>query len=201
MFGDRWRFGIECEIQDCELDPWGSREPYGSLWLWAAGQLIGNSHAAEQLIHGFGPLESARNNPGNRRSSDVPGTTNLDKLDFIIWVRFGDDSDFDSAKWGTREIGQLRRFEVSRFEVLPRGHSPFHDGWEAVLLDDAEQETLVWRRWRGDATETHELSLPHREFTSVITLASDWFRDSRRGRIGAEEDRSGEKPRLVKRIR
>ena len=23
MFGDRWRFGIECEVQDCELDPCG----------------------------------------------------------------------------------------------------------------------------------------------------------------------------------
>lgn len=34
MFGDRWRFGIECEVQNCELDPWGSPEPYGSLWLW-----------------------------------------------------------------------------------------------------------------------------------------------------------------------
>ena len=31
MFGDRWDFGIECEVQGCELDPWGSREPFGSF--------------------------------------------------------------------------------------------------------------------------------------------------------------------------
>jgi hypothetical protein len=100
MFGDRWRFGIECEVQDCEFDPWGSREPFGSLWLWIGGQLIGNPDTAEQLLHAFGPLESAIRSTGQRKASTVPGTSHLDKSDFIAWVRFGENDDFDPERWG-----------------------------------------------------------------------------------------------------
>jgi hypothetical protein len=60
MFGDRWRYGIECEVQDGDVDPWGSREPFGSFWFWVGGRAIGNTAVAEQLIHGFGPLDPVR---------------------------------------------------------------------------------------------------------------------------------------------
>ena len=30
-FGDRWRFGVECEVQDCDVDPWGTLQPFGSF--------------------------------------------------------------------------------------------------------------------------------------------------------------------------
>lgn len=188
MFGNRWRFGIECDLEDCDLDPWGSREPYGSLWLWAAERLIGNPEVGEQLIHGFGPLETVAHSAGSRGASEVPGKTNLDKLDFIRWVDFGDDGDFDSARWGTRSIEELRQFDAKRFALFPISFSPFQDGWQAVLLDDGEQETLVWRKWRGVVDETHELSLPQAEFTSVIRRAADWFRNIRRTRVGTGKD-------------
>lgn len=166
-----------------------------------AGQLIGNSGAAEQLVHGFSPLDAVRIDAGNRRSSEVPGTTNLDKLDFIIWVGFGDDEDFDIAKWGLQKIGHARKFDVQCFELFPRGYSPFQDGWEAVLLDDGQRETLVWRQWREDVGETHELSLPQGEFTSVIALATDWFSALHRSRLATVERTPDEKPGLVHRVR
>jgi hypothetical protein len=186
VFGDRWRFGIECEVQDCEFDPWGSREPYGSLWLWIDGQVIGNTAQAEQLIHAFAPLQSAINSPGQREAATVPGTSNLDKLDFIAWVRFGEDEDFNSERWGPGDIEQLRRFQVEPFKVWPRGYSPFHDGWEAVLLEHEEHETVVWRHWCGEAAKTHEVSFPRGEVTRVIGLANEWFCPLQRNRTGTE---------------
>ncbi len=186
MFGDCWRFGIECEVQDCEFDPWGSREPFGSLWLWIGGQLIGNPDTEEQLIHALGPLESAIQRKGQRNASKVPGTSYLDKPDFIAWVRFGEDDDFDRERWGAGEtIEQLRHFEVAPFEIFPRGFSPFHDGWEAMLFEDADGETIVWRNWRGSEANTHELSLPVREVTRVIALAADWYTHFRQMRLGS----------------
>ena len=56
MFGDRWRFGIECEVQGSEVDPWGSREPFGSFWFWVGGQVVGDPDIAEQLMHAFTPF-------------------------------------------------------------------------------------------------------------------------------------------------
>ena len=52
-FGDRWRFGIECEVQDCDVDPWGTLQPFGSFWLWLGGRAVGNTDVSEQLVLGF----------------------------------------------------------------------------------------------------------------------------------------------------
>ena len=197
MFGDRWRYGIECEVQDSDVDPWGSREPFGSFWFWVGGKAVGNTALAEQLIHGFGPLDPVRCSSGDRKASDVPGVSYLDKLDFIIWLRFGDDAEFDVERWGNRDVSQLRQLDLTRFEVIPRGNSPFQDGWEAVLLEDAEQETFIWRQWSGDIGQTYELSLPLGEFAKVAALADEWFRSFRRSRVGSETRVGNEKPQYV----
>jgi hypothetical protein len=198
-FGDRWRFGIECEVQEGDVDPWGSRGPFGSFWFWAGGQIVGNADRAEQLIHAFRSVDLVRNSSGNRRASDVPGASCLDKFDFIIWVRFGEDAEFDAGRWGNREIAELRGLDLTRFEIIPRGESPFHDGWEAVLLEDGERETFVWREWRGELGHSHELSLPLGEFSRVLTLAGDWFRRLPSNTAGRAGGTSNNKPRFVHR--
>jgi len=199
MFGDRWGFGIECEVQNSDVDPWGSREPFGSFWFWAGGQVVGNTAVAEQLIHAFGPLDLVRRSSGNRKASEVPGVSCLDKLDFIIWARFGDDAEFDVVRWGDRDVSQLRELDLTRFEAIPRSYSPFQDEWEAVLLEGDEQETFIWRQWCGDVGQTHELALPLGEFAKVAALADDWFRDFRRSRGGSETSVGNDKPRYVER--
>jgi hypothetical protein len=198
-FGDRWRFGIECEVQDCHVDPWGSRQPFGSFWFWVGGQVVGNTDISEQLFQAFWPLDQVNTNSGNRKASDVPGASRLDKFEFIIWLRFGEDADFDVGRWGNQDIDQLRQLDLTRFEIIPRGSSPFQDGWEAVLLEDGEQETFIWRQWSGDVGHTHELSLPVGDFSRVLGPASDWFRDFRRSRGGNEERAGNDKPRYVER--
>ena len=82
-FGDRWRFGIECEVQHCEVDPWGTLEPFGSFWLWVKGRAIGNTDVSEQLVSGFSRLRASRRCSGRRTDDRFPGMTNLDKLDFV----------------------------------------------------------------------------------------------------------------------
>jgi len=79
MFGDRWRFGIECEVQGSEVDPWGSREPFGSFWFWVGGQVVGDPDIAEQLMHAFTPFYLPRHSHASRKASDVPGVSPLDK--------------------------------------------------------------------------------------------------------------------------
>jgi hypothetical protein len=73
MFGDRWRFGIECEVQDCEVDPWGTLEPFGSFWFRVGGRAVGNTDAAEQLVLAFSPLPQLALLSGNRRATALPG--------------------------------------------------------------------------------------------------------------------------------
>lgn len=120
----------------------------------------------------------------------MPGVSPLDKLDFVVWLRFGEDEEFDAGRWGSGDIQQLRQLDFTRFEIIPRD-SIFQRRWEGVLLEDGERETFVWRRGYGDCAETYELSLPVGEFTGVLKLAGDWFRDLRSRRV-TDEDRAGQ---------
>ena len=192
MFGDRWLFGIECEVQASDLDPWGSREPFGSFWFWIGGRVALNTSAAEQLNLGLGSLERVSNTTGSRRAADIPGTTNLDKLDFVIWSRFGEDEDYDAERWGNGDIEALRRLDLSRFEVMPRGYSPFHDGWEGVLVESGETETFTWREWKRGVGGSHELSLPLGTFARVADAARKWFVPFRVSRAGGIKPSEGQ---------
>jgi hypothetical protein len=183
-FGDRWLFGIECEVQASDLDPWGEREPFGSFWFWIGGHSALNPSAAEQLNCGFGPLERVSSTTGNRKASDIPGSTNFDKLDFVIWVTFGEDEEYDAQRWGNANIEELRRLDLSRFEAIPRGGSPFHSGWEGILIENGETETFIWREWRHGIGGVHELSLPLGTFAGVADAARKWFVPFRNSRVG-----------------
>jgi len=183
-FGNRWQFGIECEVQDRELDPWGSREPFGSFWFWIAGRVIGNTDAEEQLALAFLPLAHRLNRP--RPDARFGGMSNIDKLNLVIWVRFGEDEEFKGEQWGVSDRDQLRREDFTQYEVVPRGDAPWCDGWEAILVEDNASDTLIWRRWQSDAAEVQEVTLPHGAFSEVATLACRWFEKLRTERLGPE---------------
>jgi hypothetical protein len=198
-FGNRWQFGIECEVQDCELDPWGTREPFGSFWFWVGGEVVGNTDAEEQLALAFLPLAQrfGRARPDRR----FQGMTNLDKLNLVIWVRFGEDEDFDAERWGTHDSEQLRKEDLTQYEVVPRGDSPWCDGWEAILVEHDTTETFVWRNSRYNGAEVHEVSLPRNLFAEVASVACGWFDQLRRERLGPITHSVEGKPRLLKRAR
>ena len=70
-FGNRWHFGIECEVQDCDVDPWGTLEPFGSFWLWVGGRAIGNTDVSEQLVLDFSTLRPSVSWSGRQPTTGV----------------------------------------------------------------------------------------------------------------------------------
>lgn len=119
-------------MQDCELDTWGSKEPFGSFWLWVAGTAVGNTDATEQLALSFLPLAELVRRSGDRPNARFKGIANVDKFNLVIWIRFGEDHDFDEERWGAHDRETLRREHLRHYEVIPRGYSPYCDGWEAI---------------------------------------------------------------------
>jgi hypothetical protein len=201
-FGDRWRFGVECEVQDCDVDPWGTLQPFGSFWLWVEGRAIGNTDVSEQLVLGFSTLRDSVRNSTRRPDSRFPGMTNLDKLNLVRWVGWGDDDEFRPELWGGIGPDQARTEDVKPYWVVPPGDSPFFDDWEAILLERKVSETLVWRHQRGSFSSSHEIELPLGFFSEVCTGACDWFDRFQQERMGSTfpEPKEGERPRLLNRI-
>jgi hypothetical protein len=201
-FGDRWRFGVECEVQDCDVDPWGTLQPFGSFWLWVEGRAIGNTDVSEQLVLAFSTLRASVRGAGRRSDDRFPDMTNLDKLNRVRWVRWGDDDEFRPELWGGKSPDEARAEDVQPYWVVPPGDSPFFDDWEAILLERETSETLVWRHQRGGSSSSQEVELPLGFFSEVCTRACDWFDRFQQARMGStlREPKEGERPRLLKRI-
>ena len=119
-FGDRWRFGVECEVQDRDVDPWGTLQPFGSFWLWVEGRAIGNTDVSEMLVLGFSTLRASTLGAGRRAEDQIPGTANLDKLDAVRWVGYGDDEDFRPELWGGKSSNEARAEDVQPYWVVPQ---------------------------------------------------------------------------------
>ncbi len=61
---------------------------------------------------------------------------------------------------------------LRRFEVMPRG-CPFFDDWKAILIEEGESETLIWRARRLGAVES--ATWPLGTFRDVVLSAIDFF--------------------------
>jgi hypothetical protein len=44
----------------------------------------------------------------------LDGITNLQKLDLVIWARFGEDEDFDAEHWGTQDRERVRHEDLMK---------------------------------------------------------------------------------------
>jgi hypothetical protein len=199
-FGNRWYFAIECEVQDCERDPWGTLEPYGSFWMWVGGRAIGNTEAGEQLALAFTRLAEAVRHSDKRPDARFRGAPSVDKLDLVFWVRFGEDEEFDTKRWEFEDPERLRVEGLEEYVVVPPGDSPWCDGWEAILVEDDATETFIWRRGLGDAPELHEFAMPRGTFARVCKSACDWFEPIRAERIRPELRDPKDGVRLVHRV-
>jgi hypothetical protein len=125
IFGDRWQFAIECEVEERDRDPWGSLEPFGSFWLWVEGRVIGNSDVQEQLAIAFSSVSEMVRLDGNRPDGRFEGLTSLQKLDLVIWATFGEDEEFGQDRWGSSpEV--IRQEDLRKYELVCRGHFTFY---------------------------------------------------------------------------
>jgi hypothetical protein len=112
-------------------------------------------------------------------------------------VRFGDDEDFNGERWGTRDLDHVRKEDMTQYEVVPRGESPWCDGWEAILVENDTTETFIWRQ--EDRAEIQEVSLPRGLFTEVAIVACNWFEQLRSDRLGSGQPDPKFEVRLVRR--
>jgi hypothetical protein len=199
-FGNRWQFAIECEVQDCERDPWGTLEPYGSFWMWVGGQPVGNTDAAEQLQLAFARLAESVRHSDERPDTRFSGISNVDKLDLVGWVTFGEDDEFDAKRWQSEDPEHLRKAGLSEYEVIPRGDSPWCDGWEAILVEEDATETFIWRRRLNGVSDAQDFSVPRGTFDRVSRAACKWFEPIRGERIRPELRDPRDGVRLVRRI-
>jgi hypothetical protein len=201
-FGDRWQFGIECEVQDCDVDPWGTLQPFGSFWLWVGGRAIGNTDVSEQLTIAFSQLRSSARFAGKRSGARFPGMSNVDKLDFVRWVGWGEDHEFCAERWGHRNLDEARAEDVGSYWVVPPGHSPSFDNWEVILLEEETTETLIWRYQKEGLAECEEATVPSGTFAEICLNACDWFDRLQVQRMGStlREPEPDQKPRFLPRI-
>jgi hypothetical protein len=195
--GHRWRFAVECEIQQCERDPWGSLEPFGSLWLWAGGHVIGNPHRSEQLNLGFSDFYGLVKNDGTRPAARFNEISHADALDLVFWTRFGEDDEFDANRWPQVDPQAIRYDGLIHYEAISSS-SPLFDGWRAILLETDDSDTLIWAPHGG---AVNEVSVPRGLFAHVADQACRWFAKIRAQSIGPTlVPKNFEKPRFVNRV-
>lgn len=161
-FGDRWRFGIECEIQD------SPGEPYGAFWYWIAGQLVCNPDAEDLLVIPFSVVLDILRSSGQRLEARFTGLTPSERLALVDWTRFGEDDTPEAAQWAP-----YGRQGFMPYRLIPKDGGPWFDGWEGILTEGEESESIVWRR--TPVGEVHEHCLPKGTVTAVAAEFCAWF--------------------------
>jgi hypothetical protein len=172
-FGDRWQFGIECEM----LDRPG--EPFGSFWYWIAGQLVCNTDAEELLVIAFSVVLNMLESADKRPEQRFDGLTAEDKLSLVDWARFGEDDAPEAERWSA-----YGRNGFMPYRLIPKDGGPWFDGWEGILTETEETELVVWRR--AGTNDVREHRLPRGTFTQVATEFCAWFEIFRRRSLRSE---------------
>lgn len=185
-FGDRWSFGIECEVEARKSDsrPYPG-EPVGSFWYWISGEVVGNPQEVDILVIAFGVVLDALKGAEKRPDKRFLDLSAVDKLDLVDWARFGEDESPEAERW--RYYGR-EGFEPYR--IIPKDGGPWFDGWEGILTESRDDEVIVWRR--ADQRSVSQRVLPKGLFVKVASEFCDWFKSFREQglrRISAAETR------------
>ena len=163
--GDRWTFAIEFEGVGDAPRLWN--EWWGSLWLWANGQVVGRPGEIEMVMTGFDSLaESAQQTGAGFSGALQPSIHASEVLELVMWASHGDD---DRAPGGF--VGDPS--DLARCEVLPRLTGPFFDGWEAVLIEAGQEERFIFRQ---EGAEAGEVLWPAGTFRCVVQQAINEFK-------------------------
>ncbi len=187
--GSRWRFAIEWDVPADSRRPWLEAEQVapedcqsallgiwnswlGCLWLWADGHVVGRPWEVRPAVSGL-----------NR-------TSRYRSKDWRAIVHFAQRSNSRGGSSSRYELDISRaRGQGRRFEVMPRG-CPFFDDWKAILIEEGESETLIWRARRLGAVES--ATWPLGTFRDVVLSAIDFF--ARDGGARSAVERIGHDP-------
>jgi hypothetical protein len=163
--GDRWTFAIEFEGIGDPPKAWN--EWWGSLWLWVDGHVVGRPSEIEMVMTGFDSLVGSAQQTRTGLSTPLQLSVAAEEaLDLVMWARYGSDDRAPGSFVGDPSA-------LKRYEVLPRLTGPFFDGWEAVLIEAAQQERFILRQ---EGADVREALWPAGTFRSVVQLALDDFK-------------------------
>lgn len=179
--GSRWRIAIEWDVpagyyahrwlllsdvpeaRRSELldEPW--RRHLGSFWVWADGHLLGNPYDMELLGVGLGLMIWVAEGTGRRASPLLSLRSRAEALDLVMESIYGENADLVRAEYGN----------LGAFEVMPAGN-PYFDGWQAIVLEEGQEETLIWRQGADGSviTATWPLGEIRRVVSEVVAVAN-----------------------------
>jgi len=169
--GNRQRFAVEFEIHNEVPKVWN--ETWGSLWLWVEGHLVGRRHETEMISIGLDSLRETANENLEAASRILATYDAKRALQAVMWSRYGGTEIPATEGLTTDEL-------LSAAEVLPRTTGPFFDGWEAVLLDEGEEERFIYREGEG---QVYESKWPSGTFKGVIGVAKGEFERLARAKL------------------
>jgi len=173
--GDRWTFAIEFEGVGNPPKAWN--EWWGSLWLWIDGHVVGCPSEIEMVMTGLDSLvESAQQTRADLSSPLQLSVPAGEALDLVMWARYGSDDRAPGNFVGDPST-------LTGYEVLPRLTGPFFDGWEAVLIEAAQEERFIFRQ---EGAEVREALWPAGTFRSVVQRALDDFKGFAVAEAGSE---------------
>jgi hypothetical protein len=161
--GNRWIFAIEFEGIGDPPKVWN--EWWGSLWLWANGQIVGRPFEIEMVMTGFDSLVDSAQKSENPAAANLASKPASEALDLVMWARYGVD---DTPKGFEGDPILL-----CQHEILPLATGPFFDGWEAILLAENSQERFIFRQVGG---RINEALWPGGTFKSLVFQALDEFK-------------------------
>ncbi len=157
--GDPQRFGIECELFPPEVYN-GHHYPVGILYLWAGGHRLGHAHMDCALHVPAGTLLNQWRRKGTLSDPRLDGRPALEAFRVFRQARYGD---------GAPDADNYSRW--ARLEVCPLGEQA-HDGWIAILLEEATQDRFIWE---NPELQVHELILSRGEFHQVAFRFVEWL--------------------------
>ena len=155
--GSRESLCIEFEVNsdlDAPVNTW-----WGRIALWVAGNLVGDNSEVEMVSLGVGILLSAALQTGSRRNDVLSSLSPGEALDLVMWAVYGEENPRFRELVGSTDL--------SMFEVLPRG-GPFFDDWQAILLEEHEQERFICRK---EGASPFEVTWPIGTFKHVVFQA------------------------------
>jgi hypothetical protein len=161
-FGQRNRFGIECEIDRSIDDPHHGRK-FGRICVWAKGHRIGNWDSVVLLPIAADYLGSkAVSWPDRFRRSHATKLPEelLQQVEHAVF-------DEPDAQSGLDEDDEF----WERILIFPGGGASF-DGELAILIATQKEERFIWRVF--DNEELMECSLSHDEFNVVVRTFLEW---------------------------
>ena len=162
LIGNKNCFGIEFDLDSSAR----ADELYGTLWIWAGGELIGNTDATELIVIGLDSLQELTSENLSDGSSILSGYTPEQALGAVMWCRYG-NNDSAPIPLTHKEIDTL-----IGVEIFPRRTGPFFEGWEGILLIDDRAERLIYRK-EGEATNI--ALLPLGTYSKTVRTARSAF--------------------------